>query len=241
MDIISKNISSTKIDKRGLLLFVGVVILAYFIISYGTIISIKQIILLIAIVIFYCYYKKNNYHSPRAFIESFTGMINDLINISSDESAIMTDVHGKLPVTVKLEQLKVKYVNVLKPFLENMESQEYAVGMLDKVNYYFQLIYSNISLILTDEYYPQNNMVYLLDNQRKLMGQIDDFIFITNGSSQLPEPLTELKATAISTFREVNQALADFVNKKDENEMNNITGFIPAIDEPEPYNTYYQL
>ena len=153
----------------------------------------------------------------------------------------MTDIHNKLPVAAKLEQLKIKYVNVLKPFLENMETQEYAVGMLDKVNYYFQLMYSNIGLILTDEYYPQNNMVYLLDNQRKLMGQIDDFIFITNGSSRLPAPLAELKATAESTFREVNQGLVELVNKKDESEMNNITGFIPAVDEPEPYNIYYQL
>jgi hypothetical protein len=232
-------IMTTKIDKRGLLIFTGVILIAYFILSYGGI-GIKQIGLLVGGFIFYCYYKKT-WHSPRAFVESFTGMVNDLISVSSEESAIMNDIHNKLPVTAKLEQLKIKYINVLTPFLENMETQEYAVGMLDKVNYYFQLMYSNIGLILTNEYYPQNNMVYLMDNQRKLMGQIDDFIFITNGSSRLPEPLAELKATATATFREVNQAIADFVNKKDENEMNNITGFIPAVDDPEPYNTYYQL
>lgn len=235
---ITSNISSTKFDKRGLLLLVGVILVAYFILSYG--ITTKQIVLLIGGFVFYCYYRKT-WSSPRAFVESFTGMVNDLVSISSDESAIMTDIHNKLPVAAKLEQLKIKYVNVLKPFLENMETQEYAVGMLDKVNYYFQLMYSNIGLILTDEYYPQNNMVYLLDNQRKLMGQIDDFIFITNGSSRLPAPLAELKATAAATFREVNQGLVELVNKKDESEMNNITGFIPAVDEPEPYNIYYQL
>lgn len=231
------NIES-KIDKRGIILFTAGILILYFIMSYG--ISSKQIILLVGGFIFYCYYKKT-WHSPRAFVESFSGLVNDLISVSSEESAIMTDVHNKLPVTAKLEQLKIKYVTVLRPFMENMETQEYAVGMLEKVNYYFQLMYSNIGLILTNEYYPQNNMVYLLDNQRKLMAQIDDFIFITNGSSQLPAPLAELKATATATFREVNQALADYVNKKDENEMNNITGFIPAVDDPEPYNTYYQI
>lgn len=236
---ITRNISSTKLDKRGLLLLAGVILVAYFILSYGDI-GIKQIGLLIGGFVFYCYYRKT-WHSPRAFVESFTGMVNDLVSISSEESAIMKAIHNKLPVAAKLEQLKIKYVNVLKPFLENMETQEYAVGMLDKVNYYFQLMYSNIGLILTDEYYPQNNMVYLLDNQRKLMGQIDDFIFITNGSSRLPAPLAELKATAAVTFKEVNQGLVELVNKKDESEMNNITGFIPAVDEPEPYNTYYQL
>jgi hypothetical protein len=153
----------------------------------------------------------------------------------------MKEIHNKLPATAKLEQLKIKYVNVLKLFLENMETQEYAVGMLDKVNYYFQLMYSNIGLILSNEYYPQNNMVYLLDNQRKLLKNIDDFIFITNGSSQLPDALIDLKSSAMSTFTEVNSALVEFVNKKDENEMNNITGFLPAVDEPEPYNTYYEL
>jgi hypothetical protein len=234
----TNNIQTTNIDKRGLLIFTAVILIAYFIVSYG--LGIRQIVLLIGGFIFYCYYKKT-WHSPRAFVESFTGIVNDLISVSSEESAIMSDIHNKLPVTAKLEQLKIKYIKVLTPFLENMDTQEYAVGMLDKVNYYFQLMYSNIGLILTNEYYPQNNMVYLLDNQRKLMGQIDDFIFITNGSSRLPAPLAELKTTATATFREVNQALADFVNKKDENEMNNITGFLPAVDEPEPYNTYYQL
>jgi hypothetical protein len=53
--------------------------------------------------------------------------------------------------------------------------------------------------------------------------------------------LAELKANATATFKEVNQGLVELVNKKDESEMNNITGFIPAVDEPEPYNTYYQL
>jgi hypothetical protein len=236
--IIKQNIKSTKLDKNGLLLFSGVILIAYFILSYG--ITTKQIVLLICGLIFYCYYRKS-WHSPRAFVESFTGLINDLVSISSEETAIMTNIHNKLPVTEKLEQLKIKYITVLRPFMENMESQEYAVGMLEKVNYYFQLMYSNIGLILTNEYYPQNNMVYLLDNQRKLMGQIDDFIFITNGSSRLPAPLAELKVTATETFREVNQAIADYVNKKDENGMNNITGFIPAVDEPEPYNIYYQL
>lgn len=228
----------TKIDKRGILLFAAGILILYFIIVYG--ISTKQIVFLVGGFIFYCYYKKT-WHSPRAFVESFTGLVNDLISVSSEESAIMTDVHNKLPAAAKLEQLKIKYVTVLRPFIENMETQEYAVGMLEKVNYYFQLMYSNIGLILTNEYYPQSNMVYLLDNQRKLMGQIDDFIFITNGSSRLPVSLAELKAIATATFREVNQALADYVNKKDENEMNNITGFIPAVDDPEPYNTYYQI
>lgn len=228
----------TNIDKRGIILFTTGILILYFIITYG--INTKQIAILVGGFIFYCYYKKA-WHSPRAFVESFTGLVNDLISVSSEESAIMTDVHNKLPIAAKLEQLKIKYVSVLRPFIEDMETQEYAVGMLDKVNYYFQLMYSNIGLILTNEYYPQSNMVYLLDNQRKLMGQIDDFIFITNGSSRLPVPLAELKATATATFREVNQALADYVNKKDESEMNNITGFIPAVDDPEPYNTYHQI
>ena len=229
---------ATKLDKKGLLLFILVIGIVFFIVSNG--LNMKHIILLVGGVLFYCYYQKT-WNSPRAFVESFSNLVNDLVSASSEESTLMKEIHNKLPATAKLEQLKIKYVNVLKLFLENMETQEYAVGMLDKVNYYFQLMYSNIGLILSNEYYPQNNMVYLLDNQRKLLKNIDDFIFITNGSSQLPDALIDLKSSAMSTFTEVNSALVEFVNKKDENEMNNITGFLPAVDEPEPYNTYYEL
>jgi len=229
---------ATKLDKKGLLLFILVIGIVFFIVSNG--LNMKHIILLVGGFLFYCYYQKT-WNSPRAFVESFSNLVNDLVSASSEESTLMKEIHNKLPATAKLEQLKIKYVNVLKLFLENMETQEYAVGMLDKVNYYFQLMYSNIGLILSNEYYPQNNMVYLLDNQRKLLKNIDDFIFITNGSSQLPDALIDLKSSAMSTFTEVNSALVEFVNKKDENEMNNITGFLPAVDEPEPYNTYYEL
>lgn len=229
---------TTKLDKKGLLLFILVIGIVFFIVSNG--LNMKHIILLVGGFLFYCYYQKT-WHSPRAFVESFSNLVNDLVSASSEESALMKEIHNKLPAAAKLEQLKIKYVTVLKVFLENMETQEYAVGMLDKVNYYFQLMYSNIGLILSNEYYPQNNMVYLLDNQRKLLKNIDDFIFITNGSSQLPNELIDLKSSAMSTFTEVNSALVEFVNKKDENEMNNITGFLPAVDEPEPYNMHYEL
>lgn len=226
----------TKLDKKGIIIFIIIVFLTYIIVA--KIVKTRQIIILLVIILIYIYYKKN-WHSPRAFIESFGNLISDLVTISSKESAIINEIHNKLPITIKLEQLKIKYINTLKPFLENLETQEYAVGMLEKINYYFQLMYSNIGLILSNEYYPQNNMVYLLDNQRKLIAQIDDFIFITNGSSKLPTALVELKIMANDTFKSVNQALAEFVNKKTGNELNNTTGFIPMPNEPEPYNIYY--
>ena len=223
---------SNSIDIKGLLIFAGVIIIAFFLING---ISTRHIIIGLALLIGYLYYRKT-WASPRAAIESFTGLISDLTAISSTDA--MRAVHSKLPATAKLEALRAQYTRVLTPYLENMETQEYAVGMLDKVSRYFELMYSNIGLILGDEYYPQSSMVYLLDNQRKLLAQMDDFIFITNGSSSLPEPLALLRTNAETTFREVNLALANYVNTKDENEMNNITGFLPYPDDPEPYNSF---
>ena len=222
------------IDTKGLLIFAGVIISAFFVMNG---ISSRYIIVGLALLIAYLYYRKT-WASPRAAIESFTGLISDLTAISSTETDAMRAVHSKLPPAAKLEALRSQYTRVLTPYLENMETQECAVGMLDKVGRYFELMYSNIGLILGDEYYPQSSMVYLLDNQRKLLAQIDDFIFITNGSSSLPESLTLLRTNAETIFREVNLALANYVNTKDENEMNNITGFLPYPDDPEPYNSF---
>ncbi len=220
------------LDIKGILILFGIVAMFFLIITN---ISVRNVILLVLFIIMAVCYRKY-WASPRGVLESFTDLVSDLTRASSAETESMRRVHNILPEVSKLESLKAQYIRVLTPYLEKMETQEYAVGMLDKINHYFELMYSNTELILTDEYYPQSSMVYLMDNQRKLMLVIDDFIFITNGSSTLPEPLQQLRQTASKTFSEINLALANYVNNKDENEMNNITGFLPYPDDPEPYN-----
>jgi hypothetical protein len=225
------------LDVKGIAIMAGIVLAGYFLITG---ISARQLIIGALIIFIVLCYRKY-WASTGGMLESFTNLISDLTASSSAETEIMRQVHSKLPATAQLESLKAQYIRELTPYLESMESQEYAVGMLDKVNHYFELMYSNIGLILTDEYYPQSTMVYLLDNQRKLIQQIDDFIFISGGSSQLPPTLQKLRTDAEQVFQTVNLALANFVNSKDTNEMNNITGFLPYPDDPEPYNTYSGL
>jgi hypothetical protein len=188
----------------------------------------------------YILYRKK-WASPRGAIESFSDLVNDLMATGDQTTEVMRQVHERLPEATQIEGLKAAYLRELKPYLENPETRDYGVGLLDKVNYYFDLVYSTLNVILLDDVYPQQNVALMMDFQRKLLRQIDDFIFITGaGSSNLPEGLQKLRRDAETVFREVNLALATKVNAKDENKMNNITGFMPYPDDPLPYNTYYE-
>jgi hypothetical protein len=163
---------------------------------------------------------------------------------TESEKAAYSELVGVVPSVGKIETLRAELFTQLgqyftNPAVGNM-GPGFIVGMLDRLDHYFRLLYANLHSTVLDPDYPQRNMVYALDTQRQILQTLHNFVFVDGTSSDIPGWLAKSRADLSQVFGEVNNAVADYVNGRNSQPelINRHSGFLAHPSEPLPNGTF---
>lgn len=155
-----------------------------------------------------------------------------------------TDIYTQLPELNQYQILRDKIFKFLDTIDDgaihvNVDSkphkkQDSAIKMrIDKIIAY---IYYRAYLIVSDQFYPQQNYVDLLHQQKELLNAMDNFVFL-NMTDEQDNYLTQI----INELQKINKKINTILVKKVNNKMNtdgsgviHHMGFLPELDAPEP-------
>jgi len=163
---------------------------------------------------------------------------------TESEKAAYTELVAVVPSVGQIEGIRTELFTKLggyftNPTVGNM-TPGFVVGMLDRLDHYFRLLYANLHSTVLDPDYPQRNMVYALDTQRQILQTLHNFVFVDGSSSDIPQWLAKSRADLSLVFGEVNNAIADYVNTRNSQPdvINRHSGFLAHPSEPLPNGTF---
>jgi len=163
---------------------------------------------------------------------------------TESEKAAYSELVGVVPSVGKIETLRTELFSKLgqyftNPAVGNM-APGFVIGMLDRLDHYFRLLYANLHSTVLDPDYPQRNMVYALDTQRQIQQTLHNFIFVDGSSSDIPQWLAKSRYDLSQVFAEVNNSVADYVNSRNSQPemINRHSGFLAHPSDPLPNGTF---
>lgn len=163
---------------------------------------------------------------------------------TENEKAAYFELIGIIPSVGEIESRRIElFIRLGKyftnPTINNMTAG-FVIGMLDRLDHYFRLLYANMHSVIFDPDYPQRNMVYALDTQRHILQTLHNFVFIDGKSSDMPNWLAKSRHELSLTFNTVNNGIANFVNTRNSRAeiINRHSGFIAHPGEPLPNGTF---
>jgi hypothetical protein len=163
---------------------------------------------------------------------------------TESEKAAYGELVTVIPNVVEIESLRVELFTKLGGYFTNPSAGNitpgFTIGMLDRLDHYFRLLYANLHSTVLDPDYPQRNMVYALDTQRQILQTLHNFVFVDGSSSDIPQWLAKSRADLSRVFGEVNNSVAEFVNTRNSqpSDINRHTGFLAHPSEPLPNGTF---
>ena len=181
---------------------------------------------------------------------------------TESEKAAYSELVGVIPSVGKIETLRSGLFTQLGQYFTNTDvgnmipsasagniipisntgymTPGFVIGMLDRLDHYFRLLYANLHSTVLDPDYPQRNMVYALDTQRQILQTLHNFVFVDGTSSDIPQWLAKSRYDLAQVFAEVNNAVADYVNgRNSQPEMiNRHSGFLAHPSDPLPNGTF---
>jgi hypothetical protein len=163
---------------------------------------------------------------------------------TENEKAAYSELVGVIPSVGMIETIRTELFTQLgqyftNPAVGNM-TPGFVVGMLDRLDHYFRLLYANLHSTVLDPDYPQRNMVYALDTQRQILQTLHNFVFVDGSSSDIPQWLAKSRYDLKQVFGEVNNAVADYVNARNSQPemINRHSGFLAHPSDPLPNGTF---
>ena len=163
---------------------------------------------------------------------------------TESEKAAYSELVGVIPSVGQIETLRTELFTQLggyftNPAVGNM-TPGFVIGMLDRLDHYFRLLYANLHSTVLDPDYPQRNMVYALDTQRQILQTLHNFVFVDGSSSDMPQWLAKSRADLSRVFGEVNNSVADYVNTRNSQPevINRHSGFLAHPSDPLPNGTF---
>lgn len=163
---------------------------------------------------------------------------------TESEKAAYSELAGVIPSVGQIETLRAELFTHLgnyftNPAVGNM-TPGFVIGILDRLDHYFRLLYANLHSTVLDPDYPQRNMVYALDTQRQILQTLQNFVFVDGSSSDMPSWLAKSRADLSRIFGEVNNAVADYVNTRNSQPdvINRHSGFLAHPSDPLPNGTF---
>ena len=163
---------------------------------------------------------------------------------TESEKAAYSELVRVVPSVGKIETLRSELFTQLgqyftNPAVGNM-GPGFVIGMLDRLDHYFRLLYANLHSTVLDPDYPQRNMVYALDTQRQILQTLHNFVFVDGTSSDIPQWLAKSRYDLTQVFAEVNNAVADYVNGRNSQPelINRHSGFLAHPSDPLPNGTF---
>jgi len=163
---------------------------------------------------------------------------------TESEKAAYSQLVAVIPSVGGIETIRVDLFTRLGGYFNNPAdgnmSPGFVIGMLDRLDHYFRLLYANLHNTVLDPDYPQRNMVYALDTQRHILQTLHNFVFVDGTSSDMPQWLAKARADLSRFFGEVNNAVADYVNTRNSmpEVINRHSGFLAHPTDPLPNGTF---
>ena len=172
---------------------------------------------------------------------------------TESEKAAYSELVATIPSVGQIETLRTGLFTQLggyftNPSVGNMTPSAstgymtpgFTIGMLDRLDHYFRLLYANLHSTVLDPDYPQRNMVYALDTQRQILQTLHNFVFVDGSSSDMPKWLAKYRAELSQVFGEVNNAVGDYVNTRNSQPevINRHSGFLAHPSDPLPNGTF---
>lgn len=163
---------------------------------------------------------------------------------TESEKAAYSELVAVIPSVGMIETIRAELFRKLggyftNPAVGNM-TPGFIVGMLDRLDHYFRLLYANLHSTVLDPDYPQRNMVYALDTQRQILQTLHNFVFVDGSSSDMPQWLAKARIDLSRVFGEVNNAVGDYVNGRNSQPdvINRHSGFLAHPSDPLPNGTF---
>jgi hypothetical protein len=163
---------------------------------------------------------------------------------TESEKAAYSELVSAIPSVGMIETVRAELFTRLggyftNPAVGNM-TPGFVVGILDRLDHYFRLLYANLHSTVLDPDYPQRNMVYALDTQRQILQTLHNFVFVDGSSSDIPQWLAKSRVDLSRIFGEVNNAVADYVNGRNSQleVIDRHSGFLAHHSEPLPNGTF---
>lgn len=177
-------------------------------------------------------------------------------------TALKMEIQRLIPEAARLYQLQKDAQQSLARFYnESGIRSQYALGIGSKVEYYFNKSYIEIWAILGGKYHtgttadkrtgpdngaaenrmealPQHYMVNLLNTQRKLIGVLENTVFVNSKYSDTDPDIQALMKDIKKEYSVVNRYLADWINNKTADQVNIYSGYLDYPNEPKPMNIY---
>jgi hypothetical protein len=163
---------------------------------------------------------------------------------TASEKAAYGELASVIPKVGEIESLRVELFTKLGGYFTNPSvgniTPGFTIGMLDRLDHYFRLLYANLHSTVLDLDYPQRNMVYALDTQRQILQTLHNFVFVDGSSSDMPQWLAKSRRELSRVFGEVNNSVADYVNTRNSQPdvINRHSGFLAHPSEPLPNGTF---
>ena len=163
---------------------------------------------------------------------------------TASEKAAYDELASVIPKVGEIESLRVELFTKLGGYFTNpsagIMTPGFTIGMLDRLDHYFRLLYANLHSTVLDLDYPQRNMVYALDTQRQILQTLHNFVFVDGSSSDMPQWLAKSRRELSRVFGEVNNSVADYVNTRNSQPdvINRHSGFLAHPSEPLPNGTF---
>jgi hypothetical protein len=163
---------------------------------------------------------------------------------TESEKAAYSELIGVIPSVGQIDALRTELFTRLGQYFTNPSvgnmTPGFVIGMLDRLDHYFRLLYANLHSTVLDPDYPQRNMVYALDTQRQILQTLHNFVFVDGSSSDMPKWLAKSRADLSLVFGQVNNAVADYVNARNSQPdvINRHSGFLAHPSDPLPNGTF---
>lgn len=171
---------------------------------------------------------------------------------TEEEKQAYTQLTSAVPSVGEIEILRKDLFSRLgdytatPQFVTSTMSPGYTVALMDRLDHYFRLLYTNLHSVVYSDEYSQHNMVFAMETQHNILHTIHNFIFVDGTSSDMPPWLAKSRYELSAVFDKVNVAVAEYANSKNTqpNIINTRTGIINNVGEPLPNGTFrdkYQL
>jgi len=156
------------------------------------------------------------------------------------------DIYAEFPELIAYQKIRDK----IFAFLDTIQDEGLVQGIRNnpqterkqhdfkmKIDKAIAFIFYRCYLIITDNYYPQNNYSACLKHQKDLLNVLDNCIFLSLTDEQ-DVYLGKLIKELIEINKKTNAIMIEKVNTKmnldDGAGVVNMMGFLPELDEPEP-------
>jgi hypothetical protein len=164
-------------------------------------------------------------------------------HLNATRCKLLSEIRTAIPEIGTVEKIHNRLTRFADQYTLEINSKpiefqhEFVSGLIAKLEFYFTSMYSAIYTLVTEEIYPQHIMINIITFQQRILNQIQEFIFVGVGSHLAPE-LDAINSELKAAYYKLNAQIAEKVNSKRSDVVNNLSGYVDYPNEPLPMGSF---